>query len=266
MLRSLLGLIAPKLARRTRRPVRRERQAERVSSGNFAPSGAEGSAAPQVLLANLTGDRDGTVTTALAGVIDRADAMEVYRANREMKPSKDTNVVRRLIAAADEGREWLAAQQADILIWGEAEGDVMRLRFVVAKPVADNLPGVFGLGDTLEFPAAMLEPLESVVQATVLAAVGPSFDGMKSRLAEALGQAMQGARELAQNKPDGMADTQHATVLIQLGNAFAAQYRLTKTAKNLESAQAVYRNAVAKLKPEHDADIWAVAQASTPPR
>ena len=63
-----------------------------------------------------------------------------------------------------------------------------------------------------------------------------------------------------------MADTQHATVLIQLGNAFAAQYRLTKTAKNLESAQAVYRNAVAKLKPEHDADIWAVAQAITPPR
>jgi tetratricopeptide (TPR) repeat protein len=261
VLRSLLGLIAPKLARRPRRVRRREQQAERVSSGNFAPSGAETSAAPKVLLANLTGDRDGAVTTRLAGVIDRSDALEVYRANREMKPSKETNVVRRLVAAADEGREWLAAQRADILIWGEVEGDALRLRFVVAKPVADNLPGAFGLGDTLELPNGMLETLESVVHATALAAAGPNFDGMKSRVAEVLGQAMQGARELAQEKPEGVSDPQHATILIQLGNAFAAQYRLTKTAKNLESAQSVYRNAVAKLKPEHDPDIWAVAQS-----
>ncbi|MEK9755188.1 MAG: hypothetical protein VW338_18510, partial [Rhodospirillaceae bacterium] len=39
-------------------------------------------------------------------------------------------------------------------------------------------------------------------------------------------------------------------------------YRLSKNSKNLESAVAVYKNAVARLKPERDPDIWAVAQGN----
>ena len=261
MLRSLLGLIAPSLTRRKRRPKRREQLAQRVSSGNFAPSGAEGASAPKVLLADLIGGGGGVVTGQLSAALDRSDALEIYRANKSLKPSKDTNVVRRLIAAAEEGRGWLVAQGADILIWGEIEGDNLVLRFVLAQPCADGLPGAFGLGDTLELPLAQMAALEPAIHTTVIAAVAPTFGGMKSRLAEVLGQTMQGTRDLAQTQPDGVGDDQHATILTALGNAFAAQYRLTKNAKNLESAVAVYRNAVAKLKPERAPDIWAVAQS-----
>ena len=261
MLRSLLGLIAPSLTRRKRRTRRRDQGAERVSSGNFAPSGGEGAGAPKVLLADLVGDSGGVVTGQLGAVLDRSDALEIYRANKQLKPSKDANAVRRLITASEEGREWLRAQGADILVWGECAGEDVVLRFVLAQPSADGLPGAFGLGDTLEMPAAQLDALAPAVQSTVLAAVGPNFGGLKSRIAEVLGQTMQGTREIAQAQPDGVSDTQHATILTALGNAFAAQYRLTKTSKNLESAVAVYRNAVAKIRPERDPDVWAVAQS-----
>jgi tetratricopeptide (TPR) repeat protein len=260
VLRSLLGLIAPSLARRRRRPKRREQLAQRVSSSNFAPSGGEGSSGPKVLVANLVGDRGGAVTDQLSAVLDRCDILQIYRANKELRPSKDTNVVRRLLAANDEGRGWLTAQGVDILVWGECEGENIVLRFVLAQPCADGLPGAFGLGDTLELPLAQMAALEPAVHTTVLAAVGPTFNGMKSRLAEALGQTMQGARDLAQAQPDGVNEAQHATILTALGSAFATQYRLTKNTKNLESAIAVYKNAVARLKPERNADIWAVAQ------
>jgi hypothetical protein len=187
VLRSLLGLISPALARRKRRPKRREQAAQRVSSGNFAPSGAEGASGPKVLLANLTGDRDVQVTGQLSALLDRCEILEIYRANKELKPPKDTNVVRRLIAATEDGRGWLVAQGADVLVWGECEGENTVLRFVLAQPCADGLPGAFGLGDTLELPTARMDALEPAIHTTVLAAVGPTFGGMKTRLAEVLG-------------------------------------------------------------------------------
>lgn len=167
--------------------------------GLIAPSGAEGAGGPKVLLANLVGDTGGAVSGQLSSVLDRCGALEIYRANKELKPPKDGNLVRRLIAAAEEGRAWLVAQRADILVWGECEGENMVPRFVLAQPCSDGLPGAFGLGDTLELPAARMEALEPAIHTTVLAAVAPTYGGMKSRLAEVLGQTMQGARDLAQN-------------------------------------------------------------------
>jgi hypothetical protein len=262
MFRELFSFLAPSLARRAgRRPKRKAQGAQRVSDGNFAPAGGEASGEPKVLLANLNGDSGGVVTAQLSEVLDSCDALEVYRANQVLKLPKDANLVRRLMLASEKGREWLREQQADILVWGEVEGNSVRLRFDPKIPCADNLPGAFGLGDTLQLPTEMLEAQASVVHATVLAAVGPTFPGLKTHISEVLGWAVQGARDITQNQPEGMSAIQHATVLISLANAFSAQYRLIKGAKNLASAASLYQTAVKKTAPEADPDIWAVAQS-----
>lgn len=261
MFRTFLGLLAPALAKRRPRSRRRAATAERVSATNFSPTGTDDGGAPKILLADLGGDSGGAVTARLAEVLGACPAIEVYRAKRVLKQPKDSNVVRRLLTAADSGREWLKEQRADILVWGDIDDAAMTLRFVPAVPCADNLPGAFGLGDMLAIPEALLEQIGAVVQCTVLAAAGQTFSGLKSRLAEALGQTMQGARELAQNQPDGTSASQYATILTNLGNAFSTQYRLTHTAKNLESAAAVYRSALGRLKADQDPDVWAVAQS-----
>jgi tetratricopeptide (TPR) repeat protein len=262
MFREILGLLAPKLLRRSRRRSSKSSAAERVSGSNFAPTGGgDGVGDPKVLLANLADDSGGAVTDRLSEIFSSCDALEVYRTNKPIKQTNDTDIVRRLLVAVDKGREWLFKQQADILVWGEVEGDNVRLRFVPKIPCTDTLPGAFGLGDTLELPDSLLEQSAPVIQSVVLAAVGPTFSGMKSRVATALGQAMQGAREMAQSQPEEMSPEQHATILTGLGNAFSTQYRLTKGAKNLESAISVYRTAAKKIIPEANPEIWAVAQS-----
>ena len=191
MFRELFSFLAPSLARRAgRRPKRKAQGAQRLSDGNFAPAGGEASGEPKVLLANLNGDSGGVVTAQLSEVLDSCDALEVYRANQVLKLPKDANLVRRLMLASEKGREWLREQQADILVWGEVEGNSVRLRFDPKIPCADNLPGAFGLGDTLQLPTEMLEAQASVVHATVLAAVGPTFPGLKTHISEALGWAV----------------------------------------------------------------------------
>jgi tetratricopeptide (TPR) repeat protein len=262
MFREIISLLAPKLLRRSRRRPRKGQSAERVSGSNFAPTGGgDGIGDPKVLLANLAGDSGGAVTDRLSEILSACEALEVYRTNKPIKQSNDSDILLRLLVAAEKAREWLFEQQADILVWGEVEGDGVRLRFVLKIPCADNLPGAFGLGDTLELPDSLLEQAAPVIQSTVLAAVGPTFQGLRSRVATALGQAMQGGREIAQVQPEGMTPEQHATVLTVLGNAFSTQYRLTKGAKNLESAIAVYRSAAKKISPEANPEIWAVAQS-----
>ena len=164
MFREILGLLAPKLLRRSRRRSSKTTAAERVSGSNFAPTGGgDGVGDPKVLLANLADDSGGAVTGRLSEIFSSCDALEVYRTNKPIKQSNDADVVRRLLVAVDKGREWLFKQQADILVWGEVEGDNVRLRFVPKIPCTDTLPGAFGLGDTLELPDSLLEQSASVV-------------------------------------------------------------------------------------------------------
>ena len=261
MFRALLGMFGSTRTRRSRRPQRRAQAAERVSGTNFAPSGGEGGGDPKVLLANMSGDTGGAISQKLSELLGTCDGIEVYRSNKELKQPKDADLVRRLMASAELGREMLAEQQADILLWGEVQGDNLRLRFVPMIPCNDNLPGAFGLGDTLELPASAIEDLLPAVHASVLAAVGPTFQGMKGRISKSLGQAMQTARGVVQAQPEGASSAQHATMLTTLGNAFSVQYRLSKNAKNLENAAAVYRSAVKRISADSETDIWAVAQS-----
>jgi len=263
MLRELFSFLAPSLARRTARRPRRKaaRTPQRVGGNNFAPAGGAPSGDPKVLLADIGGDSGGALTAQLSETLSGCEALEVYRSSQVLKLPRDTDQVRRLMVAADKGREWLADQGADILVWGEMEGGSVRLRFTPKIPCADNLPGAYGLGDTLLLPAAMMETLAPVLHASVLAAVGPTYPGMKTHLSEALGWSIQASKDIAQNQPDGMSAVQHATLLINLANAFSTQYRLIKGAKNLASAASLYRTAVKKAPAESEPDIWAVAQS-----
>jgi len=260
MLRGLINLLASARTRR-RKPKRRGPSVERVSGANFAPTGTEGAGGPQVLLADLNGDKGGGATAQISEALSRCDGLEVFRANRPLKLPSGNNIVQQLLGAAEEGRGWMLDQAADLLIWGDSQDGASRLRFLPMVPSADNLPGAVGLGDTLELPPGFGEDYVPVLHAAALAAVGPTFKGSRGRIAEQLGPVLQGSRGFIEGAPADLPAAQHVSILTTLGNAFAAHYQLGGGAKKLTNAGAVYRMALKKISAEDNPEAWAVAQS-----
>jgi len=213
------------------------------------------------LLADLAGDRGGSETAHLSDAITRCDCLEVFRSNQQLKMASSGDLVQQLVGAAEQGREWMQAQGADLLVWGEVVEGGSRLRFLPFVPSADSLPGAVGLGDALDMPYQFGDDFVPVLHAAVLAAVGPTFKGARGRIAEFLGPALGGARGFIEGEPADMPPRQHAAVLTTLGNAFAAHFRLGGGAKKLGNAGAVYRMALQKISPEQEPEVWAVAQS-----
>ena len=261
MFRLLFGRFIPTFSSRPSKPRRKVRAAERVGDANFAPTGGEGGSGPKVLLANLGGDRSGAETAHIAEALSRCECLETFRANQPLNIPKGGDILIQLMTAAEQGRGWMTEQSADILLWGEMVEGAVRLRFLPMVPSADNLPGAIGLGDSLVLPQGFDASFEPALHAGVLAAVGPTFQGLKNRVEGGLSQALQSSKDLVQGLPPGLSDDQHAAMLTTIGNAFAAHFRLGGGAKKLGNATAAYRMALKKISAEQVPEIWAVTQS-----
>ncbi len=261
MFRGLFSIILPSFSARRRKPKRRGPAMERVSGANFAPSDADVVGGPKVLLADLAGDRGGGETGRISDALSQCGCLEAFRSNQVLKMNKTGDLVQQLLGAADQGRQLMHAQGADLLIWGEVVEGGSRLRFLPFAPSADSLPGAVGLGDALELPFQFGEDYVPVLHAGVLAAVGPTFKGSRGRIAEFLGPALQAARGFIEGEPPDLPPARHAAILTTLGNAFAAHSRLGGGGKKLGNAGAVYRMALKKISAEQEPEVWAVAQS-----
>lgn len=262
MFRGLFSIIMPSFAVRRRRAKRRGPSVARVSGANFAPSDSELVGGPKVLLTDLAGDRGGAETEHIAEALGNCAGLEVFRANQGLKIAKANDLIQQLVAAAEQGRELMQAQGADLLVWGEIVDGGSRLRFLPFVPSADSLPGAVGLGDALELPYQFGEDYVPVLHAGVLAAVGPTFKGSRGRIAEVLAPALQGARGFIEGEaPPDLPPARHAAILTTLGNAFAAHFQLGGGVKKLGNAGALYKMALKKISADSEPEVWAVAQS-----
>jgi len=236
-------------------------KAKRVSQNTFAPSGAGTALPPKVMLVNLIEDTGGKVAEHVTESLNKFDGWEVYRIKQELEVPLEGSLAERLTAAAADGHMLMKEEGADILLWGEVDGETLRLRFLPAIPSGDSQPGAFGLGDWLALPAQFGPELEEVLHVTVLAAVGPNFRGSRKRVGERLAEKLQLVKGFLETMPEDFTVEQKATVLTCIGNSFGAHSRLGGGGKRLGHAIATYKLARALVSAETAPLVWAVTQS-----
>jgi len=264
MFQSIIGLIFPTSGanRSRKRKKRKAKGAERVSASTFTPGGLDGhSGIPSILIADFDKDSGTQMTARVANILSQSEGFEVFRAKKTLKLGKKGALVDQLYAAFEEGRAWLGQEGADLLLWGETEGNSTTIRFIPAVPVSDSQPGAFGMGDVLYLPSSLEGGLDSALIVSVLASIGTGFRGGRTRLGETLNTHLQGVKHFIQEKPGGMGDEHYAALLTSIGNGFAAHSALGGSPKRLGHAAAAYKVAIKQIKPEDSPVIWALAQS-----
>jgi tetratricopeptide (TPR) repeat protein len=237
------------------------RKAKRVSQNTFAPSGAGAALPPKVLLVNLIEDPRGKVANHVIDSLNNFDGWDVYRIKQELEVPVEGTLAERLLAAAADGHMLMKEESADILLWGEVDGETLRLRFLPAIPSSDSQPGAFGLGDWLALPAQFGPELEEVLHVSVLATVGPTFRGARARLGERLGEKLQMVKVFLEAMPEGLTVEQQASILTCIGNGFGAHSRLGGGGKRLGHAITTYKLARARVSAETAPVAWAITQS-----
>ena len=104
-------------------------------------------------------------------------AFEVRDYPKELKAGIAGNLAEIDRAAEAKGRNWLATQNADLLIWGEvaAADQVIRLRFLPRSGGSGEQQS-YAFTDKLELPVDFKDDLATAVAALALAAAAPAFD------------------------------------------------------------------------------------------
>lgn len=239
-------------SRATRRTTH-HRHADRA----FVPT-ETAAAAVVVLLADLDGRGGRELTTRLANLLSGHSGIDVFRRNRVLQLAPKGSLVDRLAAAAKTGREWLQAERAHVLVWGEADASVAGVTIRILQTVADAEG--HGLGDTLELPSPFGGELEGVILATLLGAVGPTKEGARAPVAEMLGDVLDGVSGFIEAPPPSLDQTQLASVLTCLGNAFTASARMGADGRRLTRAVEAYHAALGKISKDDAPTTWALAQ------
>ncbi len=233
---------------------------ERLSEKAFIPSGGVEATTPKILLSPLAHDKGGRVTKRLGALLTGISGVEVFSLKKILKlPEAIEDPLSQLIEAADEGRDWMKDEGADILVWGEVgkEDDRLTLRLLPA-PGGDMEAS--GIGETLEIASDFDPDMEPLIAALVLGTFGPTFKGARGRLGETLGGYLERAGPLVEALPVGLSDPQEVSILNGIGNAFVAYSHLGGGVKQLNHAAKAYKKAEERVSKESQPLAWASVQ------
>lgn len=263
MFKGIFDLIfASKVPKSSSRNRKRKKKngPERISGASFAPTDSDGPGLPKILVADIAGDQSAELGARIATALDGFQCYEVFRTKRVLKMGDQGIMIDKFMAAATEGRDWMSAEDADMVVWGELAGGQVTLRFLTLSPTPEGQPGAFGLGDVLVLPATFSGDFNTALHVTVLAAVGPNFRGMKTRVASELDKALGQIKAVVQEKPTELSGSDYGALLCCVGNGFAAHALLGGTAKRLDQSISSYKLALTHTSPEKDAIVWSIIQ------
>ncbi|MCG8511011.1 MAG: hypothetical protein MI741_17445, partial [Rhodospirillales bacterium] len=222
-------------------------------AGDAAPpageikSGPQGPAVVSALIADIEGVTGRDITAQLAEALADCPGLEARLARKKLKPHIDSDgLVEKLAASGIMGRSWLASENADVLVWGEAIGTegAATIRFLPAALDAEGKTGTFGLGDSLELPIGFGREFGDVAAASTIAAAV----AVKSESEEALGSVLAAAvgrvSGYVESPPPGLTISQLVSLLTCIGNCFAALWRVDGGDAHLERALKIYELAL----------------------
>ena len=137
-----------------------------------------------VLVANLNGDTGGSVANEISAAIDGQQGLMARRIENLLEHDDQGDIERQLAGAAQRGREWLAAENASVLVWGELthEGSVISLRFIPLRGSGETTPGGYSLVTKLDLPLEFTIQAAELLCASVICALGPKSQAQRERL------------------------------------------------------------------------------------
>ncbi|MBL6932643.1 MAG: hypothetical protein ISR45_06800 [Rhodospirillales bacterium] len=236
---------------------------QRMTPNKFLPAHLAQQPSISIIVCDFDGLNGREISKRLFNDLGSQSGVMIQHITKKLKVSGKGTLVERIVAAAETGRKWLVAANADILLWGEVspeEGSVT-IRFLCALADADTQPGSVGLGDTMEIPVNYDAEMASVVHALVLAAVGPRKPHpQREELAELLKDPADKLNAYVDAPPSELSQPRFASVMTAVGNILAATWRLTKEPTRLDRAVKAYQVGLAKSYDKENPLSWALTQ------
>ena len=217
-----------------------------------------------ILVTDLAGDTDGSQTRHVVGTLEgaaRQGGIQVSRTCRVLAIEERGDLASALVKTEETGRDWLAEQNADILIWGEVAraDEVLRLRILPPAPIAAGATS-YRLTETLELPESYEADLSDVLYAVALASVAPATEKQGQYLVDLLTPAMGKVERLLTTPPSTLAGRQLAVIQVSFGNAAVALGEQSGVESWLEKAVSAYQSALSEFTREKFPEDWAMTQ------
>ncbi len=165
---------------------------------------------------------------------------------------------RRAAAAA---RRWLAEGHADLVLWGEVDGEgrMIQVHFTAAPWAEDDKPGLPQPLLWLPLPCYFDEGWAPLFHAAVMGAVEPRGDGQAQFLSLRLPGWMEAARGFIDQPVDGLYQIETAQIFAIYGMAAAVTGGLNPGTGLQEYGAEVLRSAI-EWTPGENADVWYALQ------
>lgn len=234
-----------------------------VSANQFAPAHLAQQPAISILVCDFDGLTGRAVGQRLFTELGTQPGILVQHITKKLKVRGKGTLVERLVNAAENGRKWLAAAPADILLWGEVlpENKGIRIRFLCATADADTQPGSIGLGDTLDLAEDYDAEMTVLIYAVVLAAIGPrKSNPQRDELAELLSRPTDKLNTYVDQPPTSVGEAGLASVMTAVGNVLASMWRLNAEPALLDRSIQAYKLALTQNYDKDNPLNWALTQ------
>jgi CRP-like cAMP-binding protein/tetratricopeptide (TPR) repeat protein len=215
----------------------------------------------QFRVARLANDPNGRHTVQIASAIGRARGIRAKALPAVIETDAEQSLGQRLAAAVREGRQILARERADLLIWGGVDelGETAFLRFVSVVEDEDH-PGSFLASDTLSLPADLTPEYGQLVTAVALAAMVPADPNRRRRRETMLLPALEAAQAAAPEMPIELSRSAQASLQTCYGNIAAAIGHQRGDAAWYRMAADAYRSVLEILNRDGSPVPWATVQ------
>ena len=213
-------------------------------------------------VARLAGDEDGSQTNLLVRALSNQPELRV-KAYNEPLPVENTEdrSAAFLQSAVTTGRQWLAKDKSDLLIWGDVNevGTVIHLRFVTPGGEADH-PGGFLISDRLALPTNFDPEFGKLLYAVAVAAIVPRTEAQRHLVKPLLLPALESAQQAEQQPPHELVLRDQVTIQVCYGNVTALIGHYMNDPNWLRNAATAYQEVLEAVSKESDPIAWANVQ------
>ncbi len=220
------------------------------------PPPAADSALFTVLVAAMNGDSaDGAASQALYKLLEGKSALRIKPLPRPFQLDVMDDPAQ-MAAVVTNTRHAVAAESADLLVWGDVTKDGYRLRLSTASIPDEERPTLFGPACRLDFPLKLDEAQQHMLYGAILAAMEPANQVQRAGLRRLLPLAAPPLEAISAKPPVAWSMPQQRSAQLITGHVAAACALVvppSQAAEWFQRASNAYRAAEKRLNPRTDA-------------
>lgn len=208
-----------------------------------------------VLVAAMNGDTaDGAASQALFKLLDTKPTLKIKPLPRPFQLDVLDDPAQ-VASAVTNTRHAIAAENADLMVWGDVSKDGYRLRLSGTAIPDEERPAAFGPSTRIEVPLKLDEPQLNLLYAAILAAAEPATEVQRASIRRLLPLAAIPLEVMAAKPPVALSMPQQRTLQLVHGHVCAACATAVPPSQATEwfqKAVNAYRAAEKRLNPRAD--------------